>query len=72
MSNIMITDEILLDMKAVKNDKLAVTQKQMQATEALMDKVQVFKTEKDEIGKKLAQLTKENDNLKLKFSQLLD
>ena len=68
----MITDEILLDMKAVKNDKLAVTQKQMQVTEALMDKVQVFKTEKDEIGKKLAQLTKENDNLKLKFSQLLD
>ena len=72
MTSLLVTDDILQNLKDIKNEKLAKINTDLDKTNVFVEKIDQARQEKDDMGSKLQQLTKENENLKLKFSQLLD
>lgn len=72
ISSVLISDDIIKNMKIAKNESLKKLDNQHQINSRFNDKVDQFQKEKAQMGEKLADLTKDNENLKLKFSQLLD
>lgn len=72
MSAVLIADDILKNMKISKAEQMKKIDNTLQINSKFNDKVTQFEMEKSQMGEKLQELTKDNENLKLKFSQLLD
>ena len=72
MGAILVADEVLNDMKNQKKELSVNLAQKLESNKEAMQKLEDFKKEKDEQTSKLQTLTKDNEGLKLKFSQLLD
>lgn len=67
-----ICDQILLEHKQLRKEKLAHLDTQLLVYREIEDKMQRIDAEKKESGNRQVELTKQNEDLKVKFSQLLD
>ena len=67
-----IADEIITDHKKMKDEKLGPLNRQLQIYQEIHDKLHKSENDKKELNGKQVELTKQNEDLKVKFSQLLD
>ena len=68
MTSLLVTDDILQDLKDIKKEKLNKINADLDKTNMFVEKIDQARQEKEDMSNKLQQLTKENENLKLKFS----
>ena len=69
---VLMADEILQDLKDQKAEKLSRLDHEIELSKLFEDKVADMNTYRNELCASQAALSKENEGLKLKFSQLLD
>ena len=69
---VLMADEILQDLKDQKAEKLSRLDHEIELNKLFEDKVADMNTYRNELCASQAALSKENEGLKLKFSQLLD
>jgi uncharacterized protein YllA (UPF0747 family) len=68
----MMAEEIMKDLKEVKKDKLSRLDKDLEYQRVFEERMDDMNKEREGLAQRQKELTKENENLKVKFSQLLD
>jgi hypothetical protein len=72
ITSVLLADQIIKEQKENKKTELDTIERYLQISEHIEKKVDSFHIEKKAFTVRQVSLTKENEELKLKFSQLLD
>lgn len=72
IASVLIADQIIKEQETLKKDKNARLDKQLEIYTDIEKRIELIQNEKKEFNDKQVALTKENEDLKVKFSQLLD